>query len=63
FGIERIEMRRHRTQNQIGEHLHATQRMVSGNSILEIDVAEQGGLCLWSVPRIGTIKVVMQIVL
>ena len=44
FGIERIEMRRHRTQNQIGEHLHATQRMVSGNSILEIDVAEQGAL-------------------
>ena len=62
FGIERIEMRRPRTQNEIGERLHATQRMVSGNSILDIDVAGQG-LCLWSSPRIGTIGEVMQIVL
>jgi hypothetical protein len=37
-------MRRHRPQNQISEHLHAPQRVISGNSILEIDVAEQGAL-------------------
>ena len=51
FGIERIELRRHRAQNQIGKHLHAAQRVVSRNSILEIDVAEQGALFMIGAPH------------
>lgn len=44
IGIQRIELRRHRAQNHIGQRFDPAQRMIPVNAVFDIDVAEQGVL-------------------
>ena len=46
FGIKGIEARRHRMQNHIGHHFDPAQRVIRGNPVFDMGVAEKAALLM-----------------
>ncbi len=46
FGIKGIEARRHRMQNHIGHHFDPAQRVIRGNAVFDLGVAEKAALLM-----------------